>query len=248
MTYPFEASTARRLGAVVLAAAALLAASGCTYPRALRTYEYIATYERMSDCYEPLLSLVYVPRSTRLRDYRGVIIGDFGVGRHLVYAAEGADDYALWFGVSLRNELAKRNRFQFVSLDTEDPHVSGSAGAKGVLRVDGMITALDEGSGLMRYLSFFMWFFQRGATDFQVEGRITEADSGKLVAEFVDRRRHFGNTPFGPNPHTFRDRYAMSITAHATAKCLAEFIDKGWERLPAVDANTPADDSPDGER
>ena len=99
-------------------------------------------------------------------------------------------------------------------------------------QVEGMITALDTGSGLMRYLSFFLWFLQSGATDFQIEGRITEAKSGRLVAEFVDRRRHLCNTPFGPNPHNFDDGYAMKITARATAECLAEFIQEGCESLP----------------
>jgi hypothetical protein len=88
MVHPRGASIARRRGALVLTVVALLAASGCHYPRAVRTYEYVATYERMTDQYEPLLSLVYVPQDTRLQDYRGVVIGDIGVGRHWVEAQD----------------------------------------------------------------------------------------------------------------------------------------------------------------
>jgi hypothetical protein len=242
-----ESRGVRLLPALALAAAAILVLPGCASPRAMKTYEYVATYERMSDCYEPLLSLVYVPRRIRLKDYRGIVIGDFRVGRHWIDAPEEAQGYAQFFRVALRRELIKRNRFQFVSMDTDDPQISDGGGKKDVLLVEGMITGLNEGSGLMRYLSFFLWFLQSGATDFQVEGRITEASSGRLVAEFVDRRRHLCNTPFGPNPHTFDSKYAMNLTAHTTAECLADFIDKGCDGLPAADAYTPADDSSKGQ-
>lgn len=245
MTHLLAARIARRIAPVALVAA-VLAAAGCHYPPALKTYEDVATYERMTDRYDPLLSLVYVPRSTRLEDYRGIIIGDFDVGRHWVEAPQEAKGYARFFRVVLRRELLKLDRFDFISL-TKDAQAPGAGDLDDALLVEGMITALDNGSGLMRYLSFFLWFLQSGATDFQIEGRITEAKSGRLVAEFVDRRRHLCNTPFGPNPHNFDDGYAMKITARATAECLAEFIQKGCESLPAADADTPADDGPEGQ-
>ena len=233
--------TLPRLGALVLLALLGLASSGCSSPPAIKTYEYVATYERMTSRFDPLLSLVYVPETRRLGDYDGIIIGQFGVGKEWVESPEQAAGYATLFRILLRRELLKLDKFGFVSL-AHDPSSESQDALGKALVVEGKITRFDTGSGLMRYFSYFLWFLQGGATDLQIEGRITEAQTGRLVAEFVDRRRHLCNTPFGPNPHTFKAGYAMRVTAHESAKCLARFIDLGFEELPAAAAGLPDDD------
>jgi len=51
--------------------------------------------------------------------------------------------------------------------------------------------------------------------------------------EFVDRRRHLGNTPFGPNPCTLNSDFVMKVTIKETATCFARLIDKAYMGLPA---------------
>jgi hypothetical protein len=233
MAEPLKASTADRLRVVMILAALAFGAPGCHYPQAVHTYEYVTDYERMSPAYDPDVSLVYVPQETSFRDCKGIIIGDVKVGSAWVDSPDQAKRYATFFRVVLRNELLKLKKFDFVSLDKDEGGPTGDPQGRTLL-LEGQITKFDMGSGLLRYLDYFLWFLQAGATDLQVEGRITEAATGKLLVEFVDRRRHLCNTPFGPNPRNFREGYAMKVTTAETAQCLARFIGGGWERLPVV--------------
>jgi hypothetical protein len=228
-----------RLRFLLLLAALALGAQGCHYPAAVHTYECVTDYARMSGSYDPLLSLVYVPEATSFKDCRRITVGDVQVGQAWVDSPEEAAGYATFFRAVLRRELVKLGKFDFVSLDKDEGHLAGPPQA-GSLLVEGKITKFDMGSGFWRYVSYFLWFLQSGATDFQVEGRITQADTGKLLVEFADRRRHLCNTPFGPNPHNFDKGYAMKVTVTETARCLARFIEMGCDQLPAVYAETPA--------
>lgn len=229
----------RRCWVLAVVAAFLVAAPGCSPPRPVRTYEYVTDYERMADAYEPLVSLLYVPDATALSPYRGVVVGDIQVGNHWVESPERAHGYATFFRVMLGRELSKLNKFDFVTLDKDYKGQDGSLA--GVLLLEGMITKFDMGSGLMRYMSYFLWLLQSGATDFQIEGRVTEAGSGALVLEFVDRRRHLGNTPFGPNPSNFKNGFTMRVTAKETAKCVARLMDMAYDGLQPVALDKPAD-------
>jgi hypothetical protein len=222
----------------------LLASAGCSAPQAVRTYEFIDAYDRMTDEYDPMVSLVYVPRPTSWGRYRGIAIGYVGVGHELVASPEDAIGYATFFRLALRQELLEAGQFEFVSLDPDLADIPEEERDE-VLLFEGMVTKLDFGSGIKRYLSFFAWFLESGATDFQIEGRISNAGSGAMLAEFADRRRSLCNTPFGPNPKTLDAGYAMRQTAKDTAECLAQFIDMGCEGLPAVMAPACAPGSTD---
>lgn len=222
-----------RIPLVVAFAVALVGVTGgCSYPKAVPTYEFVTAYDRMDDAYEPLLSLVYVARPTALSCYRGLIVGPVEVGEQWVESPAEARGYATFLRVVLRRELSALGKFDFVSLES-DPETDGAPSA-GALLVEGKITKFDTGSGTMRYFSYFLPFLQAGATDLQIEGRITEADTGRLVLEFVDRRRHLCNTPYGPNPSSFNDGFAMRVTARETARCLARFLEMGLEQMPPV--------------
>ncbi len=230
----YRTSTASRPPLLLVLAVLALAAPGCGHPPAIHTYEYVTAYDRMSDRYDPLLSLVYVPQADAFDEYDGLIVGEVLVGDEWVESPERAASYATFFRVALTSEMLKLKTFTFISLDKECLKYTGAA-PDGVLLVEGMITKFHMGSGLLRYLSCFIPFLELGATDLQIEGRITDARSGRLVAEFADRRRHLCNTPFGPNPRNFRKGYGMKITARETAQCLARFIDMSYyEELPAV--------------
>jgi hypothetical protein len=213
-------------------------AQGCHYPPAVHTYDYVTDYERMSDGCDPLLSLVYVPEPVSFKDCREVVIGDIGVGEAWVDSPDEAVGYATLFRVALRNKLARLGRFETVSLDKEDADPANKP-PPGTILVEGKLTMFDMGSGFLRYVSYFLWFVQSGATDFQVEGRVRDAATGKLLVEFADRRRYLCNTPFGPNPHNFERGYAMKVTVADAAQCLARFIAAGRYGLPAVSAASP---------
>ncbi len=210
--------------------------AGCSYPKAVRTYEFVVSYDRMTDSFDPDLSLVYVPADTALGRYRGVVVGDFTVGGTQVESPELAEHYTTYLRVALACELLKMEQFEFVTLDTDPAFLPGQS-LRDVLLVEGMITKFDMGSGALRYFSRFL-FLGLGATDLQIEGRMVEADTGRLVVEFVDRRRHLANTPWGPNPRNFRKGFAMNVTARETAHCLAGFMEAGFDELAAVCAQT----------
>jgi len=218
--------------AVLFASMPLL--GGCHPPKAVPSYEFVTRYERMSEEQDPLVSLVYVPQARRLGSYDGVVIGDVGVGETWIESREKAAGYARLFRIVLQKELWKLDRYGFVTLDAGSYYASAEHAP--ALLLEGLVTRFDTGSGWQRYFSYFFWFLESGATDFQIEGRLVDADSGELVMEFVDRRRGVYNTIFGPNPRTFRDKFAMCLTARDTAQCLAAFIGQGYDGVRAIAA------------
>ncbi len=210
----------------VLAALAVLQA-GCSYPKPVRTCELVIQYDRMTDCFDPLVSLVYMPQEGSLSAYGNFIIGEVEAGQYWLEDPQMAARYATFFRNVLRNELVRTRRFASVTLD---PQASFGAPA---LILEGTISRLDAGSGPLRYLSGLFFFLQSvAATDFQIEGRIVDRESGDLIVEFVDRRRHLGNTRWGPNPRTLDDDFAMKQTVKETAQCLARFIARAHAGLP----------------
>jgi hypothetical protein len=236
------AGLARGRGVAGLCAVLLLAAVGCAPPKAIRTYEFVTAYDRMTEEYDPLVSLVYLPEGVSLADYRAVVVGDFAAGVGWVEDREVAEAYGDFFRLVLKSELQQLDRFDVVTLRRDDPALNLVA-ADDVIEVEGMVTRFDFGCGWKRYFSFYLFFLDGGATDLQIEGRIRELGSHRLVAEFVDRRRHLANTPFGPNPHTFKDAFAMKVTAHATAECFASFLaDRCEDCLPVTSAALAAAD------
>ena len=208
----------------ILAVLALTLA-GCSYPEAIHTYEFLNDYDRMTDRFEPLLSLVYMPEGAEFSRYKGLIIGQVTLGERWVEEREKAQQYATYLRFMLRKRIFSTRKFD-VGLGV------GARSSPPELRLQAKITRFDMGSGWKRWASFALPFFQSGASDLQVEARITDAATGGLVLEFADRRRHLGNTPWGPNPKTLKDDYVMKLTLNQTAACLARFIEDAYHGLP----------------
>ncbi len=208
----------RLLAAVVM----LAGVAGCSFPQPVPSYEVITQYDRMSDKYEPMVSLVYSPLPLDLKDYRGVIVGPVKLGATWIQSEEDAARYATYYRVCLLKELTALKTFEKVTFE-DDPRDWGGS-LQGVLRIDTTITRFYMGSGVLRYFSYFLFFLPSGATDLQIEGHITRADTGGLVCEFADRRRELGNTPWGPNPRNFHRTFAMTVTAAKTAAAFAAFV------------------------
>jgi hypothetical protein len=214
----------RRLTLAVLAAA-VLTQVGCAYPKATHTYEFLTDYDRMTDRFDPLLSLVYMPEGAALSPYEGLIIGQIAVGENWVEEQEKARQYAMYFRCLLQKRVLDTQKF--------DPYYPVSARASPrLMRLQAKITRFDMGCGWKRWLSFALPFFQGGASDIQVEGRMTDSATGRLLLEFVDRRRHLANTPWGPNPKTLNSDFVMKLTLDQTAACLAKFIEDAYQGLP----------------
>ncbi len=207
---------------LIAAAAVLMAAAGCTYPQPVPSYECITQYDRMSNQYEPMVSLVYSPIPLDLKDYRGVIVGPVKLGSTWIESEEDAARYATYYRVCLLKDLAGLKTFEKVAFEDDPADWGGTL--KGVMRIDTTMTRFYMGSGLLRYVNFFLFFLPSGATDLQLEGRITDAATGKLICEFADRRRELANTPWGPNPRNFRRTFAMTVTAAKTATAFATFV------------------------
>jgi len=206
-------------------AALALFAPGCySPPKPLETYEYLDRYDRMSDRCEPVLSLVYVAPDAKFADYKAFVVGNVTVGQHWIENAETARRYATLFRNLFYLHLQKKNRFTYVVTDPEFKHTTP------MLRLEAKVTIFDSGSAICRFLTPFYFFLQgAGASDFQLEGRIYDTSTDKVLMEFVDRRRFIGNTPWGPNPATLKEDFVMKQTVLATAEALAVFLDKACE-------------------
>ncbi|MFO8008068.1 MAG: hypothetical protein R6V05_10065 [Candidatus Brocadiia bacterium] len=222
--------------ALVAGLAFCLFLQGCSPPEVVRTYEYVTDYGRMEDLYEPLLSLAYIPHETDLSRYDGVIVGDLAIGEQWIEERPQAMAYAVLLRLLLRRELESSEQFAAVASGRQSSAYLNRPGRW--LRLEGMVTGCELGSGLMRYFSYYLLFLQSGATDFQVEGRILDDSTGEMLVEFADRRRGLYNTPWGPNPKTLRGEFAMTATVRDTARSIVAFLGQAREGLPA----TPAQD------
>jgi len=211
---------------LVLVALLLVTCVGCASPPAPEhTFDFISDYARMTDAHDPALSLVYLPEPAKLSRYRSIIISDFTVGEHVLKDRKAADSYALLFRMLVKIAVTKSGSFEHVALeapvDADQP----------ACRIEGMITKFKRGSGWSRYFGGLL-FLGTGATDLQVEGRLVDATTGAVIMEFADRRRHLGNTPWGPNPRNLKDGdFAMNVTAKLTADGLAFFLQDICEPL-----------------
>ena len=206
----------------LLIVAAAAAGTGCSYPKAERTYECVVNYQRMTDRFDPVASLVYMPPGKKLSKYDILFVDDITVGEYRIECPKEAPLYALKFRCTLKSQIAQQKKFDLVTLDQE----YGKGVRPNVLRLSGKVTVFDKGHGWMRF------FLSSGATDFQVEARLTDEATGETVMEFVDRRRYLANTPFGPNPDTFDSDYVMRLTLKESAVCLANLINKAYDGLP----------------
>lgn len=200
----------------------ILAAAGCKSPKVIRTYEYLINYDRMTRDYDPLASLVYMPTKGILGEYDALVIDEFSVGEQWVRDPERARAYGTQLRTLLANSLTSRCAFPEVLL-SDEPGLLPRDGAR-ALRMSGKITVFSMGSGWRRYFSYWYVFLQGGATDFQIEARLCDMSTGAMVMEFGDRRRHLGNTPWGPYIKTFNSDFVMKCTIKLTAYSLAEFL------------------------
>jgi len=215
------------LGALIAFLALAILEGGCACPKPVRTYEVVVSYERMTDRFDPLVSLVYMPDETALSKYRNFVVGPVQPGSELAERSEAVEGYGTFFRHMLQKELVRSQRFTFVTLDPLAVFPTPA------VVLEGKVTRFETGSGLLRYLNgLFLIFASPAATDFQVEGRIVDARTGVLIMEFVDRRRHLGNTAWGPNPRTLNDDFVMKVTVRQTAECLGKFISSIHAGLP----------------
>ena len=206
----------------VAAAAALTVGCG-SVPKPVRTYGQVVNYDRMTNEYDPKVSLVYSSGEHTLDEYQTLYIDNFQVqSGDLVKKYKEARLYGLRLRYTLKEEISERNVFQTVSVNEQYRNTDRS----GVLRMEPEITIYNKGSGWQRF------FFWTGATDFQIECRLVDAATGDVVMELVDRRRFLAHTPWGPNPDTFYDDYVMRLTLKETAVCLADFLKNAQDGLP----------------
>ncbi|MFP4176125.1 MAG: hypothetical protein ACOCR1_00220 [Planctomycetota bacterium] len=217
----------------------ILLMAGCaTHPRPEHTYDYVERYDRMSEELDPILSLVYFPEDASLLHYDNVIIGNMTVGENWIEDEELAQRYATYMRIVLAQALEKEDAFERVTLDpTED--FEGPT-----MRIEGMYTLFDPGSGTARFFSFFVPFLQKsGATDLQLEARIYDIESGNLLMELVDRRRHLGHTPWLPNVGAFSDQFVMKHTVWETAHSIAAVLQQTAEGLSESEIEVSQEES-----
>ena len=216
----------RKALAVLCVTMAALVATGCgSVPKPKHTYGNVIDYERMTDHYDPTVSLVYSSGEHTLDEYHTLYIDGFKVQRgELVEDYKEARHRGLELRYTIIDELRQREDV-FRTVTADDRYASTSE--SGVLVMKPKITIYDTGSGWKRY-----FFISSGSTDFQVECKLVDAATGETVMELVDRRRFLGNTPWGPNPDALEDQFVMNLTLKETAVCLADFFEKAYHGLP----------------
>ncbi len=208
-----------KCAAALFCCAISLVLAGCTTPSVVTTYEYHHRYDRMSDRYDPPVSLVHIEPGADLGAYQVIVVGEFTVGREWVNDPEKASHYGnTYLRQVLAKELLESGHF-YVSLDPFFRPALPTA------VLEGKITVFDTGSGLSRFLSPYLFFIQSAsAVDLQLEGRLRDAHSGDILLEFADRRQFLGRTPWGPTLKTFNDDWSMKQTIILTSASLVELI------------------------
>ena len=217
--------TRKALALMCLAAAAVMAAGCGSTPKPRRTYGNVIDYERMTDHYDPTVSLVYSSGTHTLDEYHTLYIADFEAEKSdLVESYKDARHRGLQLRYTIIDELRERDD-TFRTITADDRYASSQD--PGVLVMKPKITIYRTGSGWKRY-----FFIPSGASDFQIECRLVDAATGETVMVLADRRRFLGNTPWGPNPDTFNDKFVMNLTLKETAVCLADFLTNAYHGLP----------------
>ncbi len=216
----------RKALALLCLTVAVLAATGCgSVPKPKHTYGNVVDYERMTDHYDPMVSLVYSSGEHTLDEYHTLYIDGFEVQRgDLVEDYKKARHEGLRLRYTIIDELRQREDV-FRTVTADDRYAS--IDKPGLLVMKPKITVYETGSGWKRY-----FYMSSGASDFQFECKLVDAATGETVMELVDRRRFLGNTPWGPNPDALEDQFVMDLTLKQTAVSLANFLQKAYHGLP----------------
>lgn len=217
-------ATRKALALMCMATAAVMAAGCGSVPKPKRTYGNVVDYDRMTNHYDPMVSLVYSSGDHTLNEYDTLYIDSCQVeDSDLVKDYNEARQYGLWLRYTIVEAIRNReDTFRRVTADSR----FRSRREDGLLVMKPKITVYDKGSGWKRYL---LW---SGASDLQVECKLVDAASGEVVMELVDRRRFVANTPWGPNPDTIDDNWVMELTLKETAEGLANFFKEAYDGLP----------------
>jgi hypothetical protein len=222
-------------GAVALLA--VLTACKTEHVAAMKTYELITDYDRMSAVYEPGVSLVYVsPEAKKLGEYDTLVIRRVDMSRIWVERNEKTDVYRPFVAEQIGTALAKDQ--VFAKVVTDPAYLNVARPEEKVLVMDAVITRLESGNGTARF------FLQTGATDFQIEGRVRDAATGRTVVEFVERCREIDKNPSQPSAKTLDADYALKRTIRKVATSVSRLL-LDLSRTPASASKVAEQDSAD---
>lgn len=240
--------TTRRDVSLVLGLAALVVLSllaGCRTQNvaAMKTYELITDYDRMTSTYEPDISLVYVAPDAQLGGYDTLVVNRLDVSRVWVEKSERTDVYRPYVTDQITRALLSEKAFKKVVQDPQ--YMSVPRPDEKIVVLDAVITRMEVGNGTARY------FLQLGATDFQIEGRFRDPQTGKTLLEFVERRREIDQNPSNPTAKTLDADYALKRTIREFAGSLSKLVRNVSEPARAgskVATEAPAEKAQDGTR
>lgn len=148
----------------------------------------------------------------------------FEIGSYGALGIETVERTDLACERELRSYLVDRFRMaleerELVSLVSVAPLGADAADADR-LRFKIGITECDPGSGFVR------WFFGMGSgrTDMQIEGQLTDAETGDVLFEFAERRAETGNPWFGVNLLVFSSEHYLKRSIRHIADSVAGYL------------------------
>jgi len=203
---------------VVVLLAVPLGLSGCRTKNvsAMKTYELVTNYDRMSSNYEPKVSLVYLSPDAVLGNYKTLVISPVKVSGIWVEQDEKMELFRPYINEQLRDSIMKGKAFKNVVVDPQ--YIKVSDPAEKIIVLETVVTKLQRGNGTARY------FLQLGATDFQIEGRLVDARTQRVLMEFAERRRSLGESPLEPSVKTFNSEYTLKETIKTVTENLSGLL------------------------
>jgi len=170
---------------------------GCGGPYVMST-GVLPNYARLHDNTDmsdvPGHARSYSASDFLLSDYDVLYVSKVQHGGRVKTPPEDFEHYGEFLVDRMLNGLRKLNKFDILTTDAQFLD-SKRYGDLRVVTLEMFITHLSEGSGMLRYFVGF----DAGRVDVQIEGRVVDAQTGRVLMEFADRRRFAGVTSSGFN-------------------------------------------------
>jgi hypothetical protein len=133
-----------------------------------------------------------------------------------VERSERTDVYRPFVADQLSKAVLSEGAFKKVVLDPQ--YLNVAQPDEKILVMDAVITRLEAGNGPARLV------FQLGATDFQIEGKLYDAKTGRTALEFVERSREIDRDPSNPTAKTLSADYTLKRTIRKVATSVSRLL------------------------
>lgn len=191
---------------------------------------YLQDYHRMNHVGGVPLEQVWIEPHLDVRTYRALYIPPTRIDPAAYYAKgavdkQAAELMAAHLHANLVKELQAAGIFQFV---TSDPFFA--AKRREYITLETRITEINSGDPERRYRPGF----GAGATTIQIEGKLIENRTCRLLVEFADRRNHPGDALWVGRRNSANSDYLLALDTNGILRGVVKlFIYLREEGMPA---------------